>query len=96
MRLFFQRESNKKSAKSIIVIRVLMLVTMGIFFVLRIIDGWDFYFLRLILITAGLISIIDAIEGYFQKENMRVYLVDFGFAILWFILAIPIINLLSH
>ena len=33
MRLFFQRESNKKSAKPIIVIRILMVVTMGIFFV---------------------------------------------------------------
>ena len=95
MRLFFQRESNKKSAKPIIVIRILMVVTMGIFFVLRIIDGWDFYFLRLILITAGLISIIDAVEGYFQKENKRVYLVDLGFAILWFILAFPFINFCS-
>ena len=73
-----------------------MVVTMGIFFVLRIIDGWDFYFLRLILITAGLISIIDAVEGYFQKENKRVYLVDLGFAILWFILAFPFINFLFN
>ena len=40
MRSFFKKKSDKKSAKPIIVIRILMVVTMGIFFVLRIIDGW--------------------------------------------------------
>ena len=82
MGLFFQKGSNKKSAKPIIVIRNLMVITMGILLVLAIINGVDFFFLRLIFILAGLGSIINSVEGYFQRENKKVYLLDLGFAIL--------------
>ena len=87
MGLFFQTRSTKKSGKPIIVIRTLMVIAMGILLIVGIINGADFFFLSLIFILAGLGSLIDALEGYFQKENKRVYLVDLGFAILWFILA---------
>lgn len=60
---------------------------MGIFLVWGIIDGSAFFLFRFIFIIAGLVSIVDAVEAYFQKENKRVYLVDLGFAILWFIFA---------
>ncbi|MFC0275027.1 hypothetical protein ACFFIX_27410 [Metabacillus herbersteinensis] len=85
MGLFFQKRSYEKSAKPIIVIRTLMAISMGILLVMGIINGLDFFFLRLIFILAGVGSFMDGVESYFQRENKRVYLVDFGFAILWFI-----------
>ena len=64
-----------------------MVMMMGIFLVWGIIDGSAFLLFRLIFIVAGLVSIVDAVEAYFQKENKSVYLVHLGFAILWFIFA---------
>lgn len=87
MGLFFQRRNNKKSARPVIVIRILLVMMMGIFWVWGIIDGSTSFLFRLIFIVAGLVSILDAVESYFQKENKRVYLVHLGFAILWFIFA---------
>ncbi|MFC5588163.1 hypothetical protein ACFPRA_04670 [Sporosarcina soli] len=87
MGLFFQRRNNKKSARPVIVIRIIMAMIMGISLIWGIVNGSTFFFLRLIFIIAGLVSIIDAVEAYFQKENKRVYLIDLGFAILWFIFA---------
>jgi hypothetical protein len=87
MGLFFQKRNNKKSAKPVIVIRILMVIMMGIFLGWGIINGSIFFLLWIIFIIAGLVSIVDAVEAYFQKENKRVYLVDLGFAVLWFIFA---------
>lgn len=88
MELFFQERSNKKSAKPIIVLRILMATTMGILLVMGIIKGFDFSFFRVIFILAGINSIIDGVESYFQRENKKVYFVNFGFAILWFMLTL--------
>ena len=64
-----------------------MVIMMGIFLGWGIINGSIFFLLWIIFIIAGLVSIVDAVEAYFQKENKRVYLVDLGFAVLWFIFA---------
>ncbi len=64
-----------------------MVMMTGIFLVWGIITGSTFFLLWIIFVIAGLVSIVDAVEAYFQKENKRVYLGDLGFAILWFIFA---------
>lgn len=65
-----------------------MLTTMVILLVMGTIKGVDFSFFRLIFILAGIGSIIDGVESYFQGENKKVYFVNFGFAILWLMLTL--------
>jgi hypothetical protein len=58
-----------------------------LFVVPSIINGFDFWFLRLVFILAGISSVIDGVESYLKKENKWRYLSDFGFGLLWFITA---------
>ena len=54
-----------------------------------IMTSFDFIFIRLLIILAGVSSIIDGIEHYVRRDNKWLYLSDIGFGILllvlWFI-----------
>jgi len=86
MGLFFETKVKKKSTKPFIIIKIFMTIALLFMLVMVIFKGSDYYFLWLFILL-GVISIIDGIESYFQKEDKRVYLLNFGFGVIWFILA---------
>jgi hypothetical protein len=86
MGIFF-KDKEEKSSKTMIIIRISIVILMAILLVFGIINGFDFIFLRLIFILAGVGSVLDGVEKYLQREKGKGFLIEFGFAILWFILA---------
>ena len=86
MGLFFEKRVKKKSTKPFIIIKILITIAFLFMLVMGIVkDNVLFFWLFAIL---GVGSIIDGIESYFQKEDIRVYLLDFGFGVILFILAL--------
>lgn len=57
---------------------------MVLFIVLALINRLDYFFIRSVLVLAAILSIIDGIESYFQKEEKKIYFIEFGFAVLYF------------
>ncbi|MFC6039532.1 hypothetical protein ACFPYN_08855 [Paenisporosarcina macmurdoensis] len=86
MGLFFEKRVKKKSSKPFIIIKILISIASLFMLVMGIVKDNNFYFVWLFGIL-GVGSIIDGIESYFQKEDKRVYLLDFGFGVILFMLA---------
>jgi uncharacterized membrane protein HdeD (DUF308 family) len=86
MGLFFGKRVKKKSSKPFIVLKILLVIISLFILVMSIINDFDFLF-RWLFILFGINSIIDGIEGYFQKEDKRFYLLDFGFGVLYLLLS---------
>ena len=86
MGIFF-KDKEEKSTKTMIIIRTIIVILIAIVLIFGIINGFDFIFLRLIFILAGVGSVIDGVEKYLQRKKGNGFLSEFGFAILWFILA---------
>jgi uncharacterized membrane protein len=84
MGLFFEK---RESTKPFIILRILMLVILGVIVLTILINGFDFLFLRLAFILAGIMSVIDGVESYLKKENKWRHLSDLGVGLLWFITA---------
>ncbi|MBK5484879.1 hypothetical protein JFV29_23870 [Peribacillus sp. TH16] len=63
-------------------------MSLAILFVLVMgfINDFDFYFVMFFTLL-GVNSVIDGIESYFQKEDKRVYLLNYGFAVIYIILS---------
>jgi hypothetical protein len=87
MGLFFEKRGKKKSTKPIIIIKILITIACLYMLVMGIINDFDFNFLWLFLTLLGVDSIIDGIESYFQKEDKKLYLLEFIYGIILFILA---------
>jgi len=91
MGLFFEKRGKKKSIKPIIIIKILITIACLYMLVMGIINDFDFNFLWLFTLL-GVDSIIDGIESYFHKEDKRVYLLDFGFGVVYFSISIFVTN----
>ena len=85
MKLFFGKRM-KKSTKPFIILKFLFSIALLFMLVMMIFKDYDINFLWLFTLI-GVLSIIGGIESYLEKEDKRVYLLDFGFAVIWFILA---------
>ncbi|WP_133065305.1 hypothetical protein [Virgibacillus profundi] len=70
-----------------IIIRISIAILMVILLIFGVIINSDFIYLRLIFILAGIGSILDSFETFFQLKNDKRYLLDLGFAGLWFTLS---------
>lgn len=86
MGLFFQKRENVKSTKISIARHILVVVVMIFLLVMAIINGFDPFFVKLFYIVAALSWFIDGVESYLLKENRKVYLLDFTFALVWILL----------
>lgn len=88
MGLFFKKRGNaKKRTKVNIILNTITAIAMVVLLIMAIINGLDFVYFKLIFIVAGISSMIDGVESYLQKENRKVYFRDFGYAMVWFVLA---------
>ncbi|MGM9955198.1 MAG: hypothetical protein ACI35J_04950 [Peribacillus sp.] len=85
MGIFFIKRGNAKRTKANMILHTMIAVAMIILLVMAIINGKDFFYLKLIFLLAGISSIIDGMESYLQKEKRKVYLLDFGYALVWFL-----------
>jgi hypothetical protein len=55
-------------------------------------SGFDFFYLGIIFMLVGVSNILDGIESYLKKENKWRYILEFGFAILWFISSVILLK----
>ena len=84
MGIFFREVKRKKSSKPLSVIKNMILVAMVLFIVLALVNGFDYIFIRTVLILAGVLSFIEGIESYIHKEKKEIYLTELGFGGLYF------------
>ncbi|MEY8192211.1 hypothetical protein AB4X15_21485 [Peribacillus simplex] len=85
MGLFFEKRESTKRTKPFILIGYLMRILMGLILILVIINDFNFNFIKYIILLLGIGSIIDGFESFLKKENKRQMLLDFGIAIIWFV-----------
>jgi hypothetical protein len=86
MALFFERMVKKKSTKPLIIIKILISIASISMLVMSIVkDNSIYFFWAFAILVVG--SIIDGVESYFQKENKKLYLLEFIYGIILFILA---------
>jgi hypothetical protein len=90
MGIFFEKVTRKKSAKPIVVLRVVMLITMSTLLMMSLINDVDVYFLRLVFAIGGVFSVMDGIESYFHKQGRKVILTEFGQGLVYIIFWIAI------
>ncbi|QFG00154.1 hypothetical protein PB01_15690 [Psychrobacillus glaciei] len=90
MGLFFEKVTRKKSAKPIVILRVLMLIAMSIFLIMTLFNDLNMYFLKYVFVIAGVFSIMDGIESYFHKQSRKVILTEMGVGVVYIILSISI------
>lgn len=86
MGIFFIKRGNAKRTKANVLFNTMIAGAMVILLVMALINGKDLYYIKLIFLLAGISSIVDGIESYLQKEKRKVYLLDFGYALVWFFL----------
>ena len=86
MGIFFIKRGNAKRTKANVLFNTMIAGAMVILLVMALINGKDLYYIKLIFLLAGIRSIVDGIESYLQKEKRKVYLLDFGYALVWFFL----------
>lgn len=87
MGLFFKTRDNAKRTKLNLVLNIITVLAMVILLIMALFNELDPFFFMLICIVAAISSIIDGVESYILKENRRVYLLDFGYALVWFVLS---------
>ncbi|MBP1970905.1 hypothetical protein J2Z83_003041 [Virgibacillus natechei] len=89
--MFFQdKQEQEISTKPMKIIRLSIAILMVILFVFSIIDGFDLTLIKWVIILAGVISLFDGIEKYYQKKSSKVILFEFGFALFWFTLVFSV------
>lgn len=86
MGIFFIKRGNAKRTKANMIFNTMIAVAMVILLVMALINGKDLFYIKLIFLLAGISSTVDGIESYVQKEKRKVYLLDFGYALVWFFL----------
>ncbi|MGE7603472.1 hypothetical protein ACQKL5_13440 [Peribacillus sp. NPDC097675] len=89
MGLFFIKRGNAKRTKANMILHTMIAmiaVLMIILLLMAVINGKELFYLKLIFLLAGISSIIDGLESYLQKEKRKVYLLDFGYALVWLLL----------
>ena len=86
MGIFFIKRGNAKRTKANVIFNTMIAGAMVILLVMALINGKDLFYIKLIFLLAGIRSIVDGIESYLQKEKRKVYLLDFGYALVWFFL----------
>lgn len=86
MGIFFIKRGNAKRTKANVIFNTMIAGAMLILLVMALINGKDIFYIKLIFLLAGISSIVDGIESYLQKEKRKVYLLDFGYALVWFFL----------
>ena len=86
MGIFFIKRGNAKRTKANVIFNTMIAGAMVILLVMALINGKDIFYIKLIFLLAGIRSIVDGIESYLQKEKRKVYLLDFGYALVWFFL----------
>lgn len=85
MGLFFEKRIKKKSTKPFIILKILITLAMLVMLVMAFLKDHDFYFLGLFILL-GLNSLIGGIENNVQKEDKKIYLLDFVFGVIFFTL----------
>lgn len=86
MGIFFIKRGNAKRTKANVIFNTMIAGAMVILLVMALINGKAIFYIKLIFLLAGISSIVDGIESYLQKEKRKVYLLDFGYALVWFFL----------
>ncbi|MES1042827.1 hypothetical protein [Peribacillus simplex] len=85
MGLFFEKRESTNRTKPFILIGYLMRILMGLILILVIISDFNFNVIKYIILLLGIGSIMDGFESFLKKENKRQMLLDFGIAIIWFV-----------
>jgi hypothetical protein len=89
MGMFFEKRESTKPFK---IIRFLFIIATIVLFIVAISSGFDFFYLGIIFMLVGVSNILDGIESYLKKENKWRYILEFGFAILWFISSVILLK----
>ncbi|MFJ5768707.1 hypothetical protein [Psychrobacillus sp. NPDC093180] len=87
MGIFFEKVERKKSTKPIFTIRILLNIVMVICLILAFANELDIFYFRIVILLAGVRSLIEGIESYLRKEDRKVYLGEFSFTSIMFLFA---------
>lgn len=85
MGIFFRKVEKKKSSKLLSIIKKLIIAAMILFLILCVVNGFDIFFIRLVLILLGVLSFIEGTESYFHREEKKIYLTELGTGVFYFI-----------
>ena len=88
MGLFFEKSESTKPfiiIKNVIGIITLLIVLIAL--ISSVLTSFDFIYIRLLCILAGLSSITTGIEHYVNRDSKWLYLSDIGFGVFWLLLA---------
>lgn len=88
MRKYFEKTNKKKSSKPFIILKLLLIVAMITMLVLAIWNDIDIFYVKMVFVLVGINSIVDGIEGYFQKESQKIIRRDIGLGVLFILFAI--------
>ncbi len=93
MGLFFQKKKKKKSSKLVYLIRIILTCIMIFLLVLGVLPDSNFsFFFGVFFMVAGIGSIVEGIESYFQKEDKNIYFIDVTMAGVYFFLSFTFLN----
>lgn len=88
MGVFFEKSKSTKPfdiIKNVIGIISLLIVLIAL--ISSLMTSFDFIYIRLLCILAGLSSITTGIEHYVRRDSKWLYLSDIGLGVFWLLLA---------
>lgn len=77
----------KKSTKSVLIVRIMLFIVMIFCLLMAVMNELDNFYIRIVLIVAGVGSLMGGIESYYQKLDRKVYLSEFTIATVWLLVA---------
>ncbi|SER79135.1 hypothetical protein SAMN05518872_10259 [Psychrobacillus sp. OK032] len=87
MGIFFEKVEGKKSSKPVFIVRILLFIVMIFCLLMAVMNELDIFYIRIVLIAAGVGSLMGGIESYFQKLDRKVYLSEFSIATVWLLVS---------
>jgi hypothetical protein len=88
MGLFFEKSKSTKPfniIKNVIGIITLFIILIAL--ISSLMTSFDFIYIRLLCILAGLSSITTGIEHYVRRDSKWLYLSDIGFGVIWLLIS---------
>jgi hypothetical protein len=90
MGIFF-KAAKHKSSKPVQIVRLTLVAGMVLLFAAAFLKDFASTYIGLMFILGGVSFLMNGIESHYYKEAKSVYLGEYGFAVLWFLLSYQLI-----
>lgn len=88
MGLFFKKVERTKSSKPVVAIRIILFLVLIALLIQGYRDDYNGTYLLYGFLVAGLLNVMNGVESHYQRDEKKVYMMDYFLGILFIFMAI--------